>query len=80
MEDTYPAQVDRTGDGIKVLRLPLSFESIKALFAQIMIDTDLPRDAKKREKQEQARLDEILRIRAAAIARGDVDEADQVLC
>jgi hypothetical protein len=75
MEDKYPAQVDRTGDGIKTLILPLSFESIKALFAKIMIDTDLPRDAKKRKQLEQARLDEILRKRAAAIARGD-DEAD----
>ena len=45
MEDKYPAQVDRTGDGIKTLILSLSFESIKALFAKIMIDTDLKKDS-----------------------------------
>ena len=33
MEDKYPTQVGRTGDGIAELRLHLSFESIKALFA-----------------------------------------------
>ena len=75
MENNYPAQVGVDNDGNKMLRLPLSFESIKALFAQITIDTDLPRDAKKRKQQEQARRDECMRIRDAAIARGD-DEDD----
>jgi len=71
MENNYPAQVGVDNDGNKMLRLPLSFESIKALFAQITIDTDLPRDAKKRKQQEQARRDECMRVRDAAIARGD---------
>jgi hypothetical protein len=74
MEDKYPSQVGITSNGTKMLILPLSFESIKALFANITIDTDLPRDAKKRKQQEQARREEILRIREAAIARGDFED------
>ena len=34
MEAKYPQQVENSADGECILKLPLSFESIQALFAQ----------------------------------------------
>jgi hypothetical protein len=76
MEDKYPSQVQIDEKGMKSLILPLTFESIKAVFAQITIDTDLPRDAKKRKQQDNERRLSLHRIREAAIARGD--DADDI--
>ena len=75
MEKNYPDFVELDEGRIKQFRLPLSFESIKALFSKLTIDTDLPRSSKKRKKEEAERIEELGRIRAAIIARGG-DEDD----
>jgi len=74
MEENYPDQVGYIGDARKPkLLIPLSFQSIEALFARLTVDTELPRSAKKRKKEDEERREELDRIRQAAINRGDAD-------
>jgi hypothetical protein len=78
MEENYPQQVE--GDnGSRSLKLPLSFESIQALFAKLMTDTDLPKNARKRQQEAGNRREELNLIREAAIAAGaDDDEIAEI--
>jgi hypothetical protein len=78
MEDKYPEQVQVSSSGVKELKLPLSFASIEALFAKLMIDTDLPRDSRKRKQLEANRREELMRVREAALARGLGEDDEDV--
>ena len=50
MQNYFPDQLEQNPEiiGDIRLKLSLSFQSIQALFAKLMIDIELPRDAKKR--------------------------------
>ena len=51
-QNNYPDWiiVNEENGRIKELKIPLPFESIKTLFAQLQIDVDLPKSSKKRKK------------------------------
>jgi hypothetical protein len=66
---SFPGEIDPGPPPFLVL--PLSFKAIKSLFAKLIIDTDLPRDSVKRKRGEENRIEELERIRQAAIERQD---------
>ena len=76
MRKYYPDSVEIDSHGIDRLKLPLKFESVAALFAQVQIDVDLPKDSKKRKKEQSERYEELMRIYNAALIRSDGDETD----
>ena len=74
MRQRYPEYVENDA-----LKLPLSFESISALFAQLQTDTSLSKAAKKKRKEDEQRRDQLILIRDAAIARGDLGVEEEEL-
>ena len=76
MQRYYPDHVEHF-EGQVMLKLPLTFVAIQALLVNIMIDTDLPRDSKKRKREFDASVEEAIRVRAAITARSrEHDEHD----
>ena len=71
MSNKFPDQLETNSAGKVSLKLPLTFASIEALFAAIQVDTNLPKKAGKRKREEDANLEELRRIRREAIERGD---------
>jgi hypothetical protein len=76
MRNVFPQEVELGDDGIERLKLPLSFNALSALFANIMTDTNLSRTAKKRKAEFDARVEEVDRVRQAMINRGITDEGE----
>ena len=79
MEENFPHQVELGVCGNRILKIPLSFESIQALFARLITETELPKKSKKRKQDADNRRHELIRIGEAAITDGaDIDEITEI--